>query len=180
MKLFLRRLSHFSLFAYLLSLSQGQGQDESCWSCVFGETFKGGLDFLIDDAIVPAVGILQNLWPYDTAPAPGKTDPAQGFVVPQTDPEEQITNPGSNNLPGQWKSPVPDIEIIVNPADGEKCGLNDASVSISSIPLNPAWDLMAVFSPRHCRNQIIAPWQQSKSSGHHHTLVETKPRLTGS
>lgn len=145
MKLFLR-LSHFSLLANLLSLSQGQGQDEACWSCALGETFKGGLEFLIDDAIVPAVGILQNLWPYDTAPAPGKTDPAQGFVVPQTDPEEQITNPGSNKLPGQWESPAPDIEIIVNPAEDEKCaGHNDAGVSISSPPLNPAWNLMAVF-----------------------------------
>lgn len=135
MKLF-PRLSHFFLFAYLLSLSQAQGQDDACWSCPLGEAVKGGLDFLIDDAIVPAVGILQNLWPYDdTAPVPGKTDPAQGFVdVPQTDPKEQTTtNPGSNNLPGQWKSPAPDIEIIVNPADDEKCGHNDASVSISSI-----------------------------------------------
>lgn len=144
MKLLLR-VSHFSLFAYLLSLSQGQGQDEACWFCPLGETFKGGLEFLIDDAIVPAVGILQNLWPDDTAPAPGKTDPAQGFVEPQTDSEEQITNPGSNNLPGQWKSPAPDIEIILNPADDEKCGHNDAGVNISSIPLNLAWNLMAVF-----------------------------------
>lgn len=144
MKLFLR-LCHFFIFAYLLSLSQGQGQDDACWSCPLGETFKGGLEFLIDDAIVPAVGILQNLWPYDTAPVPGKTDPAQGFVVPQTDLKEQTTNPGSNNLPGQWKSPAPDIEIILNPADDEKCGHSDASVSISSSSLNPAWNLIAVF-----------------------------------
>ena len=140
------RSYHFSLFAYLLSLSHGQGQDDACWSCPLGETFKNVLDFLIDDDIVPAVGILQNLWPYDEAPAPGQRDPANGFVVPQTDPKEQTTtNPGSKNLPGQGKSPVPDIELMVNPADNEKCGHNDASVIISSIPLNPAWNLMAVF-----------------------------------
>ena len=144
MRLFLRSY-HFSLFAYLLSLSHGQGQDDACLSCPLGETFKNGLDFLIDDAIVPAVGILQNLWPYDEAPAPGQTNPAQGFVVPPTDPREQTTtNSGSNNLPGQSKSPEPDIELLVTPAD-EKCGPNDASVIISFIPLNPAWNLMAVF-----------------------------------
>lgn len=58
MRLFLQSY-HFSLFVYLLSLSHGQGQDDAYWSCPLGETFKNGLDFLIDDdAIVPAVGIL--------------------------------------------------------------------------------------------------------------------------
>lgn len=123
------------LLAYLISLSQGQGQDDACWSCPVGDLFRSGFDLLIEDAIVPAVGTLQNLFP-NTVPVPGKTDSSQGFVVPQQDPEEQKpSNPGSDNFPGQWRNPEPDIEVIANPADDEKCDPNGVGVSICYIPL---------------------------------------------
>lgn len=129
MKVFLRS-SHFILFAYLLFLSQGQDDVDGL--------FKSGWDFLLDDAIIPAAGALQNLL-LNTAPVRGKPDPAQGFVVPQTDPGEQTTtNPGSDNLPGELKSPEPDVEVIINPADDEKCDPNDAGVGICYIPLIPS------------------------------------------
>lgn len=68
----------YFLFATLVCLTRAQDSNDGCITCYLGDLFG--------DYILPATG---RLFAPDLPSNPGATNPAPGFVEPQTDPEEQ-------------------------------------------------------------------------------------------
>lgn len=141
----MKYLSRFYLLcAFRVSLTQAQRSDDDCITCYLGNLFKGGLQYGLDDPILPAAPSLPSN-PGATDPTQGyvepKTDPAQGYVEPQTDPTqgyvEPQTYPGeqrsTNNLPGSTSQTDLELQVIGEP--DPKCDPNGAGVS-SLLPIH--------------------------------------------
>lgn len=113
----------YLVFASLVSLAQAQGSNDGCITCPLGDLFKGGFEYGLDNWILPAAAGATRLFAPDPSLNPGVTNPAQGFVNPQVDPEKQRTN----NLPGFTDQPDFELQVIGNP--DAKCDPNGADVS---------------------------------------------------
>lgn len=111
----------YLLFASLVSLTQAQGSNDDCITCYLGDLFKGGFEYGLDNLIPPAAA---RFFAPDVPSNPGASDPAQGFVETQTDPEEQRS---TNNLPGATGQTDFELQIIGEP--DPKCDPNVAVVS---------------------------------------------------
>lgn len=117
----------YLLFAPLVSPTQAQGSNPGCITCSFGDLFKGGFEYGLDNLILPAAA---RFFAPDRPSNPDATDPAQGFVEPQTDPEEQRS---TDNVPGITDQPDFELHIIGEP--DPKCDPNAAGVS-SLLPIH--------------------------------------------
>lgn len=117
----------YSLFASLVSLTQAQGSNDGCITCYLGDLLKDGFEYGLGDLILPAAA---RFFTPDPPSNPGATNPAQGFVEPQTDPEEQRP---TNKLPGITDETDIELQVIGEP--DSKCDPNDAGVS-SLLPLH--------------------------------------------
>ena len=105
--------SFYLLVASLVSLTQAQDLNDSCITCYLGDLFG--------NFILPAVG---KFFATDPPSNLGATNPAQDFVAPQTDPEEQKS---PNNVLGITGQPDLEIQIIGEP--DSLCNSNAIGVS---------------------------------------------------
>lgn len=114
---------YYLLFASLVSLTQAQGSSDGCITCNLGDLFKDGFEHGLD-LLLPAAA---RFFKPDLPSNPGSTNPAQGFVEPPTDPEEQTS---TNNLPGITDQTDLEFQIIGEP--NVNCGPNEVGVSGST------------------------------------------------
>lgn len=110
----------YLLFASLVSLTQAQGSNDGCITCNLGNLFKDGFEHGLD-LLLPAAA---RFFTPDLPSNPGSTNPAQGFVEPPTDPEEETS---TNNLPAITDQPDLELQIIGEP--DRNCDPNDVGVS---------------------------------------------------
>lgn len=143
----------YLLFAPLVSLTQAQGSNDGCITCYLGDLFKGGFEYELGDLILPAAA---RFFAPDLPSNPGATNPAQGFVEPQTDPEEQRS---TDRVPGITDQADFELEIIGKP--DPKCDPNAARVS-SLLPIFIDLCEMPVKSDNYHMRQRLAPWQRLK------------------
>lgn len=130
----MKYLSRFYLLcAFRVSLTQAQRSDDDCINCYLGDLFKGGLEYGLDDPILPPAPNLPSN-PGATDPTHGyvepQADPTQGYVEPQTDPGEQRS---TNNLPGSTSQTDLELQVIGEPVP--ECDPNGAGVS-SLLPVH--------------------------------------------
>ena len=111
----------YLLFASLVPLTQAQGSNDGCITCYLGDLFKDGFEYGLGDLVLPAAA---RFFTSDLPSNPGVIDPAQGFVEPQTDPEEDRS---TNNLPGDTGQTDFELHVIGEP--DPKCDPNSAGVS---------------------------------------------------
>lgn len=113
----------YLFFASLVCLAQAQSSNDGCITCPLGDLFKGGLEYGLENWILPAAAGATRLFAPDPSSNPGVTNPAQGFVNPQADPGKQRTN----NLPGITDQPDFELQVIGSP--DAKCDPNGPDVS---------------------------------------------------
>ncbi|MCJ1349262.1 hypothetical protein MMC31_007498 [Peltigera leucophlebia] len=133
----------YLLFASLVSLTQAQGSNDDCITCYLGDLFKGGFEYGLDNLIPPAAA---RFFAPDVPSNPGASDPAQGFVETQTDPEEQRS---TNNLPGATGQTDFELQIIGEP--DPKCDPNVAVEKACAV----ATAQIVWPSPFPCGDQVL-------------------------